>query len=205
MPIQTHHKIKTENENDPVYNEMLNKAGIHETAPDQKVIILKSLPLTPRDCLSIGHFGRVKSKPGAHCNYNPLQLLVRPETMMFDLSSCSLSDTGIQALTSELGKGIYRFPTSVQIHLGLSHNFLNVKALTCIKELVLEHYYVSILSLPSCLHPQLVDLNSVLKLLIEGQNRSAVHLLNLSENHLSIQHFHYFVLLLTVCRYIGSP
>ena len=192
-------KIKAAHENDLVCNTMLNEAGIHVTAPDLKVIILKNLPLTPRDCLSIGYFGRVKSKPGAHCKYNPLQFLGLPETMMLDLSSCSLSDTGIQALISELGKGICRFLTSVRIHLGLSHNFLNVKALTCIKELVSEHHYISVLSLPSCLHPQAVDLNSALKLLIEGLNRSAVHLLNLSENHLSIQHIHYFVLLLTVC------
>ena len=200
-------QIEAANENDPVCNEMLNKAGIPEIAPDLKVIILKSLPLTPRDCLSIGYFGRVKSKPSAlklhKCN--PLmimQRLIQPETIMFDLSSCSLSDTGIEALTAELGKGIYT-PTLIRIHLGLSHNLLNTKSLTCIKKLVSEHHNVSVLSLPSCLHPQFVDLNTALKLIIEGVNRSVVHLLNLSENHLSIKHTHYLVLLLTFCRSIN--
>ena len=43
-------QIEAANENDPVCNEMLSEAGVHQKAPDLKVIILKSLPLTPRDC-----------------------------------------------------------------------------------------------------------------------------------------------------------
>ena len=197
--------IEAANENDPVCNEMLNKAGSSEIAPDLKVIILKSLPLTPRDCLSIGYFGHVKSKPGTHQSYNVFSLFIQPETtvtIMFDLSSCSLSDTGIEALTSELGKDIRSY-TPIRIHLGLSHNLLNIKSLTCIKELVSEHHNVSVLSVPSCLHPQLVDLNDALKLLIEGVSRSVIILLNLSENHLSIKHIHYFLLLLTACPWLS--
>ena len=197
--------IAAVNENDPVCNEMFKKAGSSQTAPDLKVIILKSLPLTPRDCLSIGYFGRVKSKPGTHQIYKLLSLFIKLETtvtIMFDLTSCSLSDTGIEALTSELGKDIHSY-TPVRIHLGLSRNRLNIKSLTCIKELVSEHHNVSVLSVPSCLHPQVVDLTVALKLLIEGVSRSVVNLLNLSENHLSVKHIHYFLLLLTACPWLS--
>ena len=199
-------QIEAVNENDPVCNEMLSEAGIRQKVPDLKVIVLKSLPLTPRDCLSIGYFGRVKSNPSRsilklrECN-RLMQLLIQPETIMFDLSSCSLSDTGIEALTAELGKGI-RGPTLIRIHLALSHNLLNTKSLICIKEHVSEHHNVSVFSLPSCLHPQLVDLNIALKLIIEGLIRSVVCLLNLSDNNLSSKHIHYLILLLTVCRLV---
>ena len=193
-------EIEVPYENDPVCNEMLSDAGTAQTAPDMKVIILKNHLLTPRDCLSLGYFARIKSQPSTQGLYNPLHILFDQfETMMFDLTSCSLSDTGIQALNAELGKGIISLPTPIRIHLGLSHNLLNEKSLICIKELISKHHNISVISVPSCLHPQNVDLNIALKLLIEGLNRSVCNLINLSKNHLSIKHIYYFALLLTCC------
>ena len=193
--------IEVPDEDDPVCNDMLRGANIMTTAPQLKVIILKNLPLTPRDCLSIGYFGRIKSQTSTRIRghlFPYYDRLLFEQTMTFELSSCSLSDTGIQSLTAELGKGICS-PTPIRIHLSLSRNLLSVKSLACIKHLISEHYNTLVLNLTSCLHPQVVDLNIALKVLIEGLSRSICTNLTLSKNHLSLRHIHYFLLLLRCC------
>ena len=90
------YQIEIPDEDDPVCNDMLTGANMMVTLPQLKVIILKSLPLTPRDCLSIGYFGRIKSQNSTQGYPN----LLLTQTMVFDLTSCSLSDTGIQSLTA---------------------------------------------------------------------------------------------------------
>ena len=190
--------VEVSDDVDSVSLELCKQANIQDTPMKLKVLTLQCLPLTPRDCLSLGYFGRIKSssmhRPPSYAVSNDRFEYI----LAFNLCSCSLSDTGILALTTELRKTIDFF-TPVRIQLLLSYNQLNEKSLQSIKALVSGVSNTESLELGICLNPQTVDLKLALKLLIEGLHRSTCRQLDISQNCFNILHIHYLLLLLRLC------
>ena len=183
---------------DSVSGELCKRSNIKETQINLKVLTLQCLPLTPRDCLSLGYFGRIKSF--SKYRFRSYVPDVRFEHILaFNLSSCSLSDTGILALTTELRKDI-DFPTPTRMQLLLSYNQLNEKSLQSIKTLVSGACNTEYLGLGICLTPQIVNLDVAFKLVIEGLHRSTCRQLDLSQNNFNQTHIHYLLLLLRSCH-----
>ena len=189
--------VEVSDDDDSVSLELCKQANIQETPLTLKVLTLQCLPLTPRDCLSLGYFGRIKSfskcRPPSYVSFNQFEHI-----LAFNLCSCSLGDTGILALTTELRKNIDFF-TPVRIQLLLSYNQLNQTSLQSIKALVSGVSNTESLDLGICLNPQTVDLKLALKLLIEGLHRSTCRQLDISQNYFNVLHIHYLLLLLRSC------
>ena len=148
---------------------------------------LRSLALTPLDCLSLGYYINAKS------------FMRKSQSIEFDLNSCNIDPTGMRLLFTELKKGI-NCRTEVRVQLLLSQNKLNKESVLSLKELLRGQSNLEYLYLVNCFDPSVVDLNFVLKSLIEGlSDNSSCQLFDLSENHFNSSHIHYFILMLRYC------
>lgn len=122
-------QIEFHDDDDPTCIEMCKAAKLKGTPCNLKVMLFRCLPLTPRDCLSIGYFGRIKSLvSNQEHGYPYIWDFSYEQIMVLELSSYFLSDIGVQALTTELGKGICA-PTPTRIHLALAYNHLSERSL----------------------------------------------------------------------------
>ena len=151
-----------------------------------------SVALTPLDCLSLGY------------NINAKSFLPRSQIITFTLCS-NIDPNGMRLLFTELKKGI-NCRTKVRVQLVLGQYKLNKKSVLSLKELLRGQSNLEAISLPAwqCFDPSVVDLNFVLKSLIEGlSDNSSCVLIDLSDNCFDSSHVHYFILMLRYCHQIA--
>ena len=155
---------------------------------------LRSLALTPLDCLSLGYYINAKS-------FMPKSQSL---TIAFDLNCSTIDPTGLRLLFTELKKGI-NYRTEVRVQLNLSDNKFNKESVLSLKELLRGQSNLEYLHLINSFDPSVVDLNFVLKSLIEGlSSDSSCELFDLSDNHFNSSHVHYFILMLRYCPQLIS-
>ena len=148
---------------------------------------LHNLALTPLDCLSLGYYINAKS------------FMPKSQTVAFDLYGSNIDPTGIRLLFSELKKGI-NCRTEVRVQLGLAKNKLKKESVLSLKELFCGQSNLEGIGLCACFDPYVVDLNFVLKSLIEGlSENSSCGFIDLSQNYFNSSHIHYFILMLRSC------
>ena len=153
---------------------------------------LQSLALTPLDCLSLGYYINAKS------------FMPKSQILTFNLYCCNIDPTGMRLLFTELKRGI-NYHTEVRVQLILSKNKLNKDSVLSLKELWRGQSNLESIALSDCFDPSVVDLNYVLKSLIEGlSDNSSCRFIDLSHNHFNSSHIHYFILMLKYCPQLCS-
>ena len=150
-------------------------------------LLLHSLPLTPLDCLSIGHYINIKSCMSA----------VKSHIISLDLV-CSLNHTGINILFTELKRNISQ-RTTVRVQLIMTANKFNSESLLLLKELLQGQSNVEGIALCNCFEPSIVNICFALKCVIEGLSKnSSCGFMDLSANNFNLSHIFYIVLLLRI-------
>ena len=144
-------------------------------------ISFSGLGLDPMDCSSIGYF--MANRENYDC--------------FVDLSSCDISDIGVELLISQL-----KPVRSSQHNLGITFetNLLTWNAMRLIGEVLIP--LVSTLLLCRCWHPAVSDIKKSLKYLLEGLSRSSCASLSLDLCSLTAEHVYYLVMLITCCSSI---
>ena len=150
-------------------------------------LCLQSLALTPLDCLSLGYYINAKS------------FIPKLQNNIFSLEGCSIDPTGMGLLFREMKKDI-NYCTEVRMYLNLSYNRFNNESILPLKELLRGQSNLDGIILTNCFDPSVVDLNFVLKSLIEGlSDNSSCGVVKLSDNHFNSSHIQYFILMLRSC------
>ena len=161
-----------------------NKQPLHS-------LCLHSLALTPLDCLSLGYYINAKS------------FLPKSQAYSFSLYGSNIDPTGMRLLFTELKRGI-NYRTEVRVWLTLARNKLKKESVLSLKELFCGQSNLERIDLCACFDPSVIDLNFVLKSLIEGlSENSSCGFIKLSENHFNSSHIHYFILMLRSCPQLG--
>ena len=165
--------------------------GVYEVSYETQpcILSLHSLALSPLDCLSLGYYIQAKS------------CLHKSQLVSFDLNACAIDPTGMRLLFTELKKGI-NYRTEVRVQLVLTQNtcMFNADSVLSLKELLRGQSNMERIALLNCFDPSVVDLNFVLKSLIEGlSDNSSCGYIGLSYNHFNSSHIYYLTLMLRSC------
>ena len=148
-------------------------------------LMLHHLPLTPIDCLSIGHYIRIKSLT---------KIPSFPRLYWYSLQRCFIDHIGIRILFTEIKKNISQ-RTPCHICLDISDNTLDRVSLPMLKDFLQGQSNLQCIFLRNCFLS--TDLPYALKYLTEGlSNNSSCTFVCLSENQISALYVYHLILML---------
>ena len=148
-------------------------------------LMLHHLPLTPIDCLSIGHYIRIKSLT---------KIPSFPRLYWYYLQRCFIDHIGIRILFTEIKKNISQ-RTPCHICLDISDNTLYRVSLPILKDFLQGQSNLQCIFLRNCFLS--TDLPYALKYLTEGlSNNSSCTFVCLSENQISALYVYHLILML---------